>query len=159
MGMSPPHPFGPQYAPYLAASDGDASFPSGGGKGIQCPMSLLLFVRGLQLTASTSHQPPRRIGGHQSDDPGAFSFGNARLAPSARQIAKAVDPLSVEAMEALTHSLGVATQFFSDRLGAKSILAESDHPSAHYPIAGSVTAAGQLAHFLLLSYILRGTGV
>jgi hypothetical protein len=50
-------------------------------------MSFLLFVYGLQLATSTSHQPPRRIGGHQSDDPGAFSFGNAWLAPSAGQIA------------------------------------------------------------------------
>src|SRR5215207_2060181 len=105
-------------------------------------MSFLLFVCGLQLAASTSHQPPRRISGHYSDDPRAFSFGNARLAPSARQIAEAVDPLSVEAMEALTHSLRVATQFFSDRLGAKSIPAADNHPSAHYPVCGSVPAVG-----------------
>jgi hypothetical protein len=122
-------------------------------------MSFLLFVYGLQLATSTSHQPPRRIGGHQSDDPGAFGFANAWLAPSAGQIAEAVDPLSIEAMEALAHSLRVATQFFSDGLGAKSIPAESDHPSAHYPVCGSVTAVGQLTQFLLLSPILRGTGV
>jgi hypothetical protein len=42
--------------------------------------------------------------------------------------------------------------------GAKSIPTAGDHPSAHYPIAGSVPAVGQLAHFLLLSCILRGTG-
>jgi hypothetical protein len=81
-------------------------------------MGCLALILGLEFAASTTDQPPGRITRHQSDDPGAFRLGNARLAPSTRQIAEAVDPLSVEAMEALTHSLRVATQFFSDRLGA-----------------------------------------
>src|SRR5829696_8484907 len=47
---------------------------------------------------------------------------------------------------------------FSDSLGATSIPTAGDHPSAHYPIAGSVTAVGQLMYFLLLSLILRSLG-
>src|SRR5215207_2970079 len=61
-------------------------------------------------------------------------------------------------MEALAHRLRVAPQFLGASPGAKSIPAAGDHPSAHYPIAGSVTAVGQLTYFLLLSLILRTTG-
>ena len=81
-------------------------------------MGCLALISGLEFAASTTDQPPGRITRHQSDDPGAFGLGKTRLAPSARQIAEAVDPLSVEAMEAIAHSLRVAAQFFSDRLSA-----------------------------------------
>jgi hypothetical protein len=122
-------------------------------------MSFPLLIYGLQLTTSTADQPPWRIGANQRDDQRALGFADASLAAGARAIAKSIESLLVEAMEALAHSLRVAPQFFGDRLGAKSIPTASDHPSAHYPVCGSVAAVGQLAHFLLLSRILRGTGV
>ena len=54
--------------------------------------------------------------------------------------------------------MGGTLVLFSDSLGTTSIPTAGDHPSAHYPIAGSVTAVGQLTYLLLLSLILRSTG-
>src|SRR3712207_425607 len=104
-------------------------------------------------------QPPRWLLGDQRDDLGAFLLGYPRLAPGSGTISKPIESFLVEAMEALAHRLWVAPQFFGDLRGAKPIPTADDHPSAHNPIAGSVTAVGQLAHFLLLGRILRGTGV
>src|SRR3712207_2407071 len=119
-------------------------------------MSFSFLVYGLQLTAGTADQSPRPISADQRDDQGALGFGDASLAASARAIAKPIESLGVEAMDALANRLWVAPQSFGDLRGAKSIPTASDHPSTHYPVCGSVTAAGQLAHFLLLGCILCG---
>jgi hypothetical protein len=71
-------------------------------------MSFPLLIRGLQLTTGAADQPPWRIGGNQRDDQGALGFRDASFAAGARAIAKPVESLLVEAMEALTHSLRVA---------------------------------------------------
>jgi hypothetical protein len=122
-------------------------------------MSFLLFIAGLQLTATTADQPPRRVGADQRDDQRALGFGDAWLAPSPRSIAKPVESLlGVEAMEALAHRLWVAPQFFGDLRGAKPIPAASDHASAHYPVCGSVAASRQFADLSFLFGIFGRTG-
>jgi hypothetical protein len=121
-------------------------------------MSFPLLIYGLQLTTSTADQPPRRIGADQRDDHRALGFRDAWLAAGARAVSKPIESLLVEAMDALAHRLRVAPQLRSDLRGAKPIPTAGDHPSAHYPVCGSVTAVGQLAHFVLLGCILGGTG-
>jgi hypothetical protein len=71
-------------------------------------MSFLLLIAGLQLTTSTADQPPWRIGANQRDDQGALGFGDASLATGARAIAKPIESLLIEAMDALAQRLGVA---------------------------------------------------
>src|SRR5688500_6384054 len=102
-------------------------------------MSFSLLIGGLQLTTSTADQPPWRIGANQRDDQRALGLRDAWLAAGARAIAKPIESLLIEAMDAFAHRLRVAPHLRSDLRGAKSIPAEGDHPSAHYPIAGSVT--------------------
>ena len=114
--MSPSNAFGFEDAPHLAASDNDPSSPSGLRERVQRPMGCLTLISGSELAASATDQPPGRITRHQSDDPGAFGLGKTRLAPSARQIAEAVDPFSIEAMETFAHSLRVATQSLQHHL-------------------------------------------
>jgi hypothetical protein len=71
-------------------------------------MSFPLLINGLQLTASTADQPPRRIGADKRDDQGALGFRDASLAAGARSIAKPIESLLVEAMDALAYRLRVA---------------------------------------------------
>jgi hypothetical protein len=71
-------------------------------------MSFSLLIGSLQLTTSTADQLPWRIGTNQRDDQGALGFGDAPLASCSRTIAKPVEPLIIEAMEALAHRLRVA---------------------------------------------------
>ena len=126
--------------------------------GLDCIPGALL-CDGPPATIPEPRQPPRWLLEDQSDDLRAFLLGYPRLAPGASSIAKPIESFLVEAMEALARRLWVASQFFGDLRGAKSVPTASDHPSAHYPVCGSVTAVGQLAHFLLLGRILRGTGM
>jgi hypothetical protein len=121
-------------------------------------MSFLILIGCLQLPTSATEQPPWRISANQPDDQGAFGFSDASLAAGARAIAKSIESLLVEAMNALAHRLRVAPHLRSDLRGTKSIPTAGDHPSTHNPIAWSVTAVSQLMYFLLLSRILRGTG-
>jgi Tfp pilus assembly protein PilX len=71
-------------------------------------MSFLLLISGLQLPTSTADQPPRRIGANQRDDQGALGFADASLAAGAWAIAKSIEPLGVEAMDALAYRLRMA---------------------------------------------------
>ena len=73
-------------------------------------MSFPLLIAGLQLTASSADQPPWWIGANQRDDQGALGFGDASLAADARAIAKPIESLGVEAMDALADRLWVAPQ-------------------------------------------------
>src|SRR5215208_284664 len=108
-------------------------------------MSFPLLIAGLQLTTSTADQPPWRIGANQRDYQGALGFCDASLAASARAIAKPIESLLVEAMDAFSDRLWVAPQLRSDLRGAKSIPAEGDHSGSVYPVAGSVAASSQFA--------------
>jgi hypothetical protein len=132
--ISPLHPFDEQDAAHLASPDSDPTLSGSGREGIQRPMSFLLLIGGLQLPTSTSDQPPWRIGANQRYDQGALGFGDASLASCSWAIAKPIESLLVEAMDAFAHRLRVAPELRSDLRGAKSIPAEGDHPSAHYPI-------------------------
>ncbi len=105
-------------------------------------MSFPLLIGGLQLTSSATEQPPWRISTDQRDDQGALGFGDTSLAAGGRAIAKPIESLDVEAMDALADCLWVAPHLRSDLRGAKSIPTAGDHPSAHYPIAGSVPTVG-----------------
>jgi hypothetical protein len=105
--VSPSNTFGFEDTPHLASPNDDPPL-SGGGEGVQRPMSFPLLINGLQLTASTADQPPRRIGADQRDDQGALGFRDASLAAGARSIAKPIESLLVEAMDALAYRLGVA---------------------------------------------------
>jgi len=71
-------------------------------------VSFPILIGGLQLTTSTADQPPWRIGANQRDDQGALGFADASLATGTQTIAKPIEPLLVEAMEALAHRLRVA---------------------------------------------------
>ena len=122
-------------------------------------MSFPLLIAGLQLTTSTADQPPWRIGANQRDDQGALGFCDASLAASARAIAKPIESLLVEAMDAFSDRFWVAPQLRSDLRGAKSIPAEGDHLSAHFPVCWSVTASCKLADFPRFFGTLRGPGV
>src|SRR5829696_7385132 len=105
-------------------------------------MSFSFLIGSLQFTTSASDQLPWRIGANQRDDQGALGFGDASLAAGARSIAKPIESPLVEAMETLAHRLRVAPQFLCDSPGTKSIPTAGDHPSTHYPVAGSVTTVG-----------------
>src|SRR5436305_614854 len=138
MHVTPPHPFGLQYAPHLAAPDDDPVLSGGGGESIQRPVGFLLLIPGFQLAASGTDQPPGRIGSYQGDDPGAFGFCEPGLAPGTRAITEPVYPLGVEAVDAFAYRLRMTSQMGSDLRGAQSAPAEHDHPGAQYPISGSV---------------------
>src|SRR4051794_27207567 len=106
MHIAPPHPFGLQYAPHLAASDSDTVLSGGEGKGIKRPVGFLLLIQsGLQLAARATDQSPGWIGSYQRDDPRALGLSEPRLAPGTRAITKAVYPLSVEAVDTFAHRL------------------------------------------------------
>jgi|SRR5215204_960859 len=108
-------------------------------------MSFPFLIGGFQLTTSAAHQPPWRICANQRDDQGALGFADASLAAATRAIAKPIESLGVEAMDALADRLWVAPQLRSDLRGAKSIPAEGDHSGSVYPVAGSVAASSQFA--------------
>jgi hypothetical protein len=71
-------------------------------------MSFSVLIGGLQLTTSAADQSPWRIGANQPDDQGALGFGDASLTAGARPIAKPIESLIIEAMDALTDRLWVA---------------------------------------------------
>ena len=71
-------------------------------------MCFPLFIAGFQLATVTADQPARRIGADQRDDQGALGFRDASLAAGARSIAKPIESLLVEAMDALAYRLRVA---------------------------------------------------
>src|SRR5829696_8466421 len=122
-------------------------------------MSFPFLIGGFQLTTSAAHQPPWRICANQRDDQGALGFADASLAAATRAIAKPIESLLVEAMDAFSDRLWVAPQLRSDLRGAKSIPAEGDHLSAHFPVCWSVTASCKLADFPRFFGTLRGPGV
>jgi hypothetical protein len=83
-------------------------------------MSFPLLIAGLQLTTSTADQLPWRIGANQRDDQGALGFGDASLASRSRAIAKPIESLLIEAMDALADRLWVAPQLRSDACVVRS---------------------------------------
>src|SRR5829696_6920625 len=68
-------------------------------------MSFSVLIAGLQLTPSTADQSPRRIGANQRDDHRALGFGDVLLTAGSRPIAKPIESLIIEAMDALTDRL------------------------------------------------------
>lgn len=114
-------------------------------------MGFLLLIRGLQLAASVTDQPPGRIGRDQRDNPGAFGFGEAGLSSGTRAVAEPVYPLGVEAVDAFAHGLRMASEFGGDPRGAQAPPAEQDHSGAQYPVRRGMSAVGELSELALSS--------
>jgi hypothetical protein len=150
MHVTPPHPFGLQYAPHLAASDGDAVFSGGGGEGIQRPVvGFLVLIPSFRLAASAAEQPPGRIGSYPSETIQERRSVCVRAWACVRhpgdQQAR-LSPRRSEAVDTFAHGLSEDGIPAGQRFlrGAKSAPAEHDHPGARYPVCGSMTAVGQL---------------
>jgi len=100
-----------------------------------------------------AYEAPRRVDGDQTQDHAALGLGQPRPAPGAGAITQPVEPLAVEAEQALAHRLRVAAQLPRDGGRPEAVPTPCDHPGAADPIPRRVPAPGQLPNAALLGGI------
>lgn len=156
--IAPAHPFSQENAPDLGAANHDTAITRSSRQCIQRPVRLPLLIEGFELSSTAAHQPTGWLRSGQSNDPRAFQLREAWLASSTGTISESIYPFGVEAMEASTHGLGVATKLLGYFGGAKSLPAQSDDPGSEDPITGGVAACGELVNLSLLFGVFGRSG-
>lgn len=156
--MTPANPVGFQDAPHLASGNLNLVLSGSVDEGVQAPLSRLVGVGGSELAVCSADGTTGRRSAYQGDDRAALGFGETTFASFARAITETVNPLSIEAENALTDSLRVAAQLSGIGDGTKSIPAAGDHTSAEVPIGGSMAAGGKFAQVMFFGEVQRWTG-
>jgi hypothetical protein len=125
------------------------------GERVQCHVSSLGRVFGVEPATGLGDQLARWILADHGDDLRALIFCNAGLTAGARTVTEPIDAPGIEAVDVLSYGLGVAVRRLCDLGGTQFSPAQGDDARTKDPVTRRVAAAREVVDLPFFFTIFR----